>query len=492
MPSSPTILEQMGTLPPDHLRRLVEAEDPVRYLSGLQIVHPVKGRVPWQLYPYQAALLRGGPRHRIVVKARECGISQTIAGEALYLAKYHPERDIVVISRNGAEAKKLVTYCRVLASTDQDLGDLEGTQELRVPSFGRDLFPAKTDTGSPLYGKIIAEAASQSAGRGGGKLAVYIDEFAHGNFRVWGQLIYQSVMPGVTLGGRISFISTPRGKANMFYRIYREALAGIRPFDITTIPWYMCPSFNPKGFHLEDPEASRLIGEKGEWFQQTRPDYSDQEWAEEYGCDFAASAGLIYPEFDESVHVGRYKYNPDWATYAGQDFGFTHPAVALIIQVSPSEDMFVLKERYDTGRSVPDLTQKFYLPFQTKYKTRRWYCDCTSPQDIAEMRKLQLRSEGVRKHEVRNGWNAVRKLLRPPLGTKPKLHIDASCIRLITDMTTYSFKPDTEEPDKDIADHGPDALRYFVMGFKGRSTTSDVPVAGSYISASPVAEFTHS
>jgi hypothetical protein len=58
---------------------------------------------------------------------------------------------------------------------------------------------------------------------------------------------------------------------------------------------------------------------------------------------------------------------------------------------------------------------------------------------------------------------AVRKLLRPPGGGKPRLHIDRRCVRLIAELSTYAYREGTDQVEKDQNDHGPDALRYFVV-----------------------------
>jgi hypothetical protein len=440
------------------------------YLQSLKIVHPIQGRVPWTLYPHQISIIRNKARQRLIVKAREIGVSQVICGEALYDAKYAPESRIVFISRNGQEAKELISYCRVLASEDPDLGDPGGSQELRIPAFNRRTCDRAVSTrGVHLTSRLVSEAASRSAGRGGGKRRIYVDEYAHGNFIFWGNDIYQSVRPSITLGGAVTIVSTPKGKNNMFYRLYREALAGLNQFQILNYPWDVCPIYNPKGFHLEDPEQRRLIGETSEWYLSERPAYSDAEWAEEYGCDFTSSAGLIYPEFNELLSVGDFAYNPHWLTYFGQDFGFNNPSVALAIQVSPSEDIFVIKEHYATRRSVASLAKEEYTSLAASYRPTAWYCDPADPMKIVDMQEAGLPAEPAPRREVRDGINEVRKLFRVPLENKPRIFIDRGCTQLITDLVTYAYKPDKDEPEKDVNDHGPDALRYFVESFRKRA-----------------------
>lgn len=461
------LASRISGLPPELRRRFAESLSPEAYLSSLKVVHPVKGRVRWNLYPYQKKYLQLTEEPcLIVIKGREIGVSQIVTGEALYYAKYRPELRQVFISRNGQEARALIDYAKVLASEDPDLGDLEGAQEIKVPSFFPEtLTPAVGQRGKRLYHKLIAESASMSAGRGGGKLTVILDELAHGNFKFWGNHIIQSVAPSVALGGRLRYVSTPQGRANAFYRVYREALAGLNKFKILKLPWYLCPVYNPKGYTIEDPERCKKVGETSEWYLAERPRYSDMEWGEEYDCDFTSSAGLIYTEFDEEIHVGDFAYNPKWPTYVGQDFGYMNPSVALLIQVSPSEDVFVIGESYRQQVQLGTLAKEVYRPmFYDPFHPGKWFCDGTDPNAVEDLKSAGLPAEPVTMDDPNIGINQIRKLMRPPLGGPTKFHIDRGCTQLITDLGTYAYKFGTDQPDKDVYDHGPDALRYFVVG----------------------------
>ncbi len=465
-------------LPPQVQRRLGESLDPICYLSRREIVHPTRGAMPWGLYPYQIRLLTSEARLRLVIKARQTGISQAIAGEVLWKAKFTPETEQVFISRNGLEAKKLITYCRRLAASDPDLNAPQGTEALKIPAFGLDCFPAMVGEENAVS-QIMAEAAGASAGRGGGKLTVWLDEVAHGNFRYHGQDIYQSVMPSVSHGGNVGIVSTPRGKANLFYRLYRESVDGTLPFEIHRVVWDQCPAYNPDGYQLEDPHERRAIGEKGEWYNLTRPQFSEQEWAEEYECDFAASAGLVYKDFDELVHVGDYQWNPALPTYVGQDFGYTNPAVALLIQVSPSDDVFVLQEHYRTQRSIGQLIEEKYMALSSEYEVQRWDCDPSGAGEIKELKRAGIPAT-ARKSSVRDGIRIVQNLIKPPSGGPTKFHVDRSCRRFITDVMTYAFRAGTEEPEKNVADHGPDSFRYFAVRQFAHQVelSSELPTAG--------------
>lgn len=408
-------------------------------------MHPTKGLIPFSLYPYQRRLLASRAPQRVIVKARQVGVSQLVAGEALFLAKHIDGVTVLFVSRNLSAAQHLQRLVYQLMDSDPNLPAVmrrnEGELRLANGSTIRSL-PASEDTGRTF-------AAT----------AVYLDEFAH---MPWADLIYQAVAPCAALGGRVTVISTPHGKANPFYRLWQESALQMRAFERTRIHWSDCPEYNPVGYQLADPEERRRVGEQGEWYGLQRPRFNDEQWAQEYECDFAGSSALVYREFDPDLHVGEFEYRPEWPTYAGQDFGYVNPSVALLIQLSPSEEVFVFAEHYHTNRSAAELAREVYRPACERYQVRAWYCDPSGHAEIAELRAAGIPAVG-RRSTVEEGVLAVRKLLRPPGGGRPRLHIDRRCVRLIAELSAYSYRAESDQVARGQSDHGPDALRYFVV-----------------------------
>ncbi|UCC68865.1 MAG: hypothetical protein JSV79_02765 [Armatimonadota bacterium] len=424
------------------------------YLGRRRIIHPTRGRVPFDLYPYQRRLAESRAAQRIVVKARQVGVSQLIAGEALFLAKHLDGVTVLFVSRNLPAAQHLQRMVYRLMESDRNLPPVVRRNEAEL-AFGNNSV-------------IRSLPATEDTGRTFAATAVYLDEFAH---MPWADRIYQAVAPCAARGGRLTVISTPYGKANAFYRLWQKSGLGTRAFARLRVHWSECPEYNPEGHSLDDPNERRRVGEKGAWWQAQRPRFTDDQWAQEYECDFVGSAALVYREFDPELHVGRFEYNPDWPTYVGQDFGYVNPSVALVIQVSPSEDVFVIGEDYHTNRAVSDLARSVYLPVCQKYRVQAWHCDPSGRSEMAELRAAGIPAVG-RRSTIEEGVLAVRKLLRPPGGGRPRLHIDRRCVRLIAEMSTYAYREGFDQVEKDQSDHGPDALRYFVVNhWRGAAET---------------------
>jgi len=431
--------------------------DPCSYAAGLTLLHPTRGALPFALYPYQRALLECPSPQRLVVKARQVGVSQVIALEALHRARFHPGAGCLFVSRNREAARHLQQLVYGLLPGDPGAEVERRSDDLLVLANGS---------------TIRSLPAARNTGRTYTASAAYLDEFAHAQHA---QAIYQGVAPTAGHGGTLTVVSTPHGKANLFYRLYYQALVGLNSFTIHRIHWSDCPLYNPEGFAEPDPDRRQQIGEQGEWFRANRGRFADTEWAQEYECDFTHSAGLVYREFDPEVHVVDYQPHPDWPTYAGQDFGYSSPAVCLLAQVSPSEHVFVFAEHYQAGRAITTLAEQVYAPLHARHQAETWYCDPSEPGAIHALREAGLPAVPARP-QVERGILQVRKLLSPPGGAPPRLYLSRSCPQLAADLVTYSYQEGSEKPEKTGADHGPDALRYLVMGILGgRAETEFIP-----------------
>ena len=93
------------------------AQDPVYFLKKYcMIQHPIKGKVPFSLYPFQETTVREFQKERfnIILKARQLGISTLTAGYSLWQMTFFQDKNILVIATKQDTAKNLVTKVRVM------------------------------------------------------------------------------------------------------------------------------------------------------------------------------------------------------------------------------------------------------------------------------------------------------------------------------------------------------------------------------------------
>lgn len=76
-------------------RELVQVQKDVFYFSTFAyVVHPVRGKTRFLLYPYQKSVLYCFLKHRfnIILKFRQAGITELISLYCLWLTMYHSEQ----------------------------------------------------------------------------------------------------------------------------------------------------------------------------------------------------------------------------------------------------------------------------------------------------------------------------------------------------------------------------------------------------------------
>jgi hypothetical protein len=241
--------------------------------SEATIVHPVRGRIPFVPYAYQDALFAAydHPR-RILLKARQVGISQAFALEGLYTALHYPEQTILFVSRSQDLATNLLLYCYKTYS------NLRSPLTLRKEN--------ESEMGFVNGSRIKSLPANRSTGRGFAPSRVYLDEFAYAEYA---DDIYQSVSPAVSQGGSLTIGSTPNGVGNLFHELYTSGDG----FTRFCVPWWDCPAY-----WTPEEQAAGIPKEQSAWYQHQRPNYAEQQWASEFGVDFTGSGLNLFKETD--------------------------------------------------------------------------------------------------------------------------------------------------------------------------------------------------
>lgn len=226
------------------------------------VVHPTRGRIPFDPYPYQAAFLADQAPRRIVLKARQIGFSQAFALDAVYKATQLPDRTILLVSRNQDLAINLLGYCYAAISHMRD----------EVPALTKQ---NESELAFANGSRIKSLPANRSTGRGFAASDVYLDEYA---FQAYAEDIYQSVSPTVSQGGTITIGSTPDGRGNHYFRLWQGYEGG--EWSRHRVPWRECPVYDDA------------------WYAQERPKYTAQQWASEFECDFVASGAAVFGAAD--------------------------------------------------------------------------------------------------------------------------------------------------------------------------------------------------
>ena len=201
------------------------AKNPVHFMRKYcTIQHPTKGKVKFDLYPFQENCLTEfkDNRYNIILKARQLGISTLSAGYSLWLMLFHNDKNILVIATGKETAKNLVTKVRVMyEGLPQWLKT--GTEEINKLSL-------RFKNGS----QIKAIASNESAGRSEALSLLIIDEAA---FIDKIDTIWTAAQQTLSTGGGCIALSTPNGVGNWFHKQWLGAEEGTNEFHTIRLHW---------------------------------------------------------------------------------------------------------------------------------------------------------------------------------------------------------------------------------------------------------------
>lgn len=292
---------------------------------------------------------------------------------------------------------------------------------------------------------------------------VILAEAARLKERTWHQYIRPAL---ADRQGRALFTSTPRG-FNYFQKFYNKGQDTDNPDHDWWESWTFPSRLNPLLPAVEIEEA-RL---------NTTPEAFAQEWE----AKFIAYAGLVFPEFDETIHVRAQNFDRNLTTSIWVDPGTTAPYAALLVQMTPEEEVRVLDEIYVTQRTTAQIIKMIeakWAPYiiNTENQPRsdlEVVVDKAAAEAVATFRLNGYRTRSEKPTNISKGIEVHHMFLKDPLrstDTKivPRITYDPRCRNAISEHGAYHY-PDqfrqrievnpTERP-VDVDNHTIDAVRY--------------------------------
>jgi hypothetical protein len=254
-------------------------QDPSHFMRKYcNIQHPQRGRIIFNLYPFQAKVLNLWQNNpfSIVLKSRQLGISTLAAGYSLWLMLFHKDKNILCIATKQDTAKNMVTKTKFMFDNLPSW--------LKIPANENNKLTLKLNNGS----QIKATSAASDAGRSEAVSLLIIDEAA---FIENIEPIWASAQQTLATGGGAIVLSTPFGTGNWFHKTWVKAESNENDsFLPIKLPWYVHPERDQAWRDKQDVELGdpRLA-------------------AQECDCDFSTSGDIVfYPEHLEyysATHV---------------------------------------------------------------------------------------------------------------------------------------------------------------------------------------------
>ena len=242
------------------------AKDPIYFMKKYcWIQHPTRGRVQFNLYPFQEGtlkLLQNNDRN-IILKSRQLGISTLSAGISLWMMVFQKDKAILVVATKQDTAKNLVTKVKFMYDNLPSWLQIGFTENNKLA--------LRLKNGS----QVKAVSAASDAGRSEAISLLIIDEaaFIEENRieEIWG-----SSQQTLSTGGKAIVLSTPNGTGNFFHRMWNKAEEGTNGFTPIRLPWTVHPERNEEWRTKQDDELGPRMA------------------AQECDCDFTTSGNVVF------------------------------------------------------------------------------------------------------------------------------------------------------------------------------------------------------
>lgn len=190
---------------------------------------------------------------------------------------------------------------------------------------------------------------------------------------------------------------------------------------------------------------------------------------------FSEGYGLVYPEFDESVHVIKpFSVPPEWQENISIDPGLNNPLSAHWYCVDWDGNIYVIAEHYEKGRDIDYHAARIreisrVLGWKTDSRGRvsalidsaanqRTLASAKSVSELFYERGIVVNTNVDK--DVFSGISRIKSYLARGNGT-PDIYIFSNCTNMINEFKSYSWGGGDKPVKTD--DHSMDELRYFVM-----------------------------
>jgi hypothetical protein len=260
--------------------------------------------------------------------------------------------------------------------------------------------------------------------------------------------------------------STANGTSGYFHDEYWRAKNGESDYLAVFLPWWIHEEYEIKESirNLDDYERDLFdILKKHYSASQSLYKLAWRRWAIRNKCGgdikkfmqeypatdieaFQKKSGLVYPEFDERLHVVSH-YNPDPNEYVfigGYDFGAVHPTAYVIFGVDKDGIVYQFAEFKRVGTTFEEQAKAIKEMEYSLHISRRYRGhDSGAVQAEVELKKYGVRlAEGIVHREA--GITTLRGLLR-----SGKYVVSDRCVNTIYEFKNHVHKTDAELQIKD-------------------------------------------
>ena len=176
------------------------------------IQHPVRGKMPMQLFEYQKRLIGTYHNYRFSISMlpRQTGKSTVAAGYLLWYAMFIPDSTILVAAHKYLGAQEIMQRIRYGYEWCPD--------HIRAGVTSYNKGSIEFDNGS----RIVSQTTTENTGRGMSISLLYADEFAFVRPTIATEF-WTSISPTLATGGKAIITSTPNSDEDQFALLWKGA-----------------------------------------------------------------------------------------------------------------------------------------------------------------------------------------------------------------------------------------------------------------------------
>lgn len=277
--------------------------DPVYFIKNyIYVVHPDRGVVKLELYPYQERMIEAYHNNKRVIflTARQQGKTTVSAAYLIWVMLFNDNKTIAILANKQATADEILSRMR-LAYEELPRWMQQGVKNWNKRSI-------ELENGS----KAFASASSSSSIRGRSISMLYLDEFAFVP-NTQADEFFTAVYPTITAGKntKIFMTSTPNGY-NHFHKFWVEAEKtqrgerGGNGFMPLRVHWHETP------------------GRDQAWYDEQKAILGELKAAQELDAEFLGSGKTLL----SGSTLARLSFDTPAREYSGQERGlkvYTYP-----------------------------------------------------------------------------------------------------------------------------------------------------------------------
>ena len=364
------------------------------------------------------------------------GSGKTIAGVARALAFAGEKRCLGVVLAP--------TYSMLRDATLRTFMELgEGL----IEDFNKGEMVARLRNGSEV---LFRNADDPGKRRGPNLRWAYLDEAALSGPDIWPVLLGRLRQFGEP--GHAWLTTTPKGRNWVWQRFVQEQMADHAVIRARTHDNpYLMPEF----------------------VQGLEREYRGAFAAQELHGEFVAFEGLVYDEFRREIHVWQGDLPQFARIVMGMDWGYTNPAVVLVVGIDGDGRMFVVDEYYRRGVAL-DGHVAAAVAMRDRWGCNEAYCDPSEPEHIDKMREAGIAAWPA-ENAVIAGIQQVKSRLAIAGDGMARLYITESCPYTLSELESYAWAirkgERVDQPEKSN-DHAMDTMRYVVASIDMAGQTS--------------------